>query len=223
MTRAKRIGAACLLALLWGCRVERTETREVRVPSDSDSTPTRVAIRTERRIEPPEQALDTRPWIPDSASVRISPDAAPVDTSWTAGVVERRRADLRPVALRSVRTARNPGFDRAVWEFEGVELPGYHLEYVDAPVRRCGSGEVTEIRGQGWLRVRLTPARAHTEAGEATVRERERRLDLPVLRELESTCDFEGNVEWVLGVAHPNRYRVMELHDPARLVVDVRH
>lgn len=209
MTRAKRIGAACLFALLWGCRVERTETREVRVSSDNGSTPTRVAVRGERRIEPPEQALDTRPWIPD--------------TSWTAGIVERQRANLRPVTLRSVRTARHPGFDRVVWEFEGTELPGYHLEYIDTPVRRCGSGEVTEIRGRGWLRVRLTPARAHTEAGEATVEDRERLLDLPVFRELESTCDFEGSVEWVLGVAHPNRYRVTELHDPARLVVDVRH
>jgi hypothetical protein len=35
-------------------------------------------------------------------------------------------------------------------------------------------------------------------------------------------CDFEGNVEWVLGVRHPSRFRVTELSDPWRVVVDVK-
>jgi len=30
-------------------------------------------------------------------------------------------------------------------------------------------------------------------------------------------------VTWVLAVQSPNRYRVLELEDPARLVIDVRH
>jgi hypothetical protein len=51
----------------------------------------------------------------------------------------------------------------------------------------------------------------------------EQRPELPVLLQLEPTCDFEGEVSWVLGVKAPNRYRVLELKDPPRLVVDVRH
>lgn len=150
-------------------------------------------------------------------------DVSPADFMGTAGIVEKTRADLPPATLREVRTALHPGFDRVVFEFAGTELPGYHLEYIDKPVRQCASGEVVPVAGDGWLQVRLVPAQAHTEAGEATVHERERRLDFPVLRELESTCDFEGHVEWVLGVASPNRYRVLELTAPPRLVVDVRH
>ena len=46
--------------------------------------------------------------------------------------------------------------------------------------------------------------------------------DRPIIREIESTCDFEGEVTWVIGVASPNRYQVLELASPARLVVDVR-
>ena len=64
---------------------------------------------------------------------------------------------------------------------------------------------------------------ARLATGEATVNERERRLSLPILKELESTCDFEAHVTWVLGMASPNRYRVQELSNPARLIVDVRH
>ncbi len=157
---------------------------------------------------------------------RGTDDTAGADTGragWTAGIVDRRRPEVRMTVLEEIRSARNDGYDRVVFRFSDNVLPGYHLEYVDRPVRQCGSGKAVEVAGDGWLAVRLEPAQAHDERGRATVRERERALDLPVLRELQSTCDFEGQVEWVLGVASPNRFRVLELSDPARLVVDVRH
>jgi hypothetical protein len=44
-----------------------------------------------------------------------------------------------------------------------------------------------------------------------------------VLKELKLICDFEGQVEWLLGLAARNGYRVLELTEPPRLVVDVRH
>lgn len=125
--------------------------------------------------------------------------------------------------LRDVRTARNEAFDRLVLEFEGDELPRYHVEYVDRPARQCGSGNEVRVAGDGWLRVRMEPARAHDDRGRATVSVRAPQPQLPVVRELRLTCDFEGQVEWVVGVSSPNRYRVLELHAPARLVVDVGH
>ena len=69
----------------------------------------------------------------------------------------------------------------------------------------------------------MSPANAHTEEGRPTVAERERTPSLPVLSELELTCDFEAVVTWVLGVGSPNRYQVREMNSPPRLVVDVRH
>jgi hypothetical protein len=79
------------------------------------------------------------------------------------------------------------------------------------------------VAGDSWLEVRLVPADAHDEAGRALIADRERQMSLGVLRELEQTCDFEAHVTWVLGLASPNRYRVLELQSPPRLVVDVRH
>ncbi len=156
---------------------------------------------------------------PDAQGVRPED---PKNREWTAGIVDLPRAGLPPVTLRDVRTARNEGFDRIVFEFEGTQVPGYHVEYVDSPVRHCASGETVEIAGQGWLQVRLQPAQAHAH-GQVTVAQRERKPALPVLQELELTCDFEADVTWVLGVKAPNRYRVMELREPTRLVVDVQH
>ena len=126
------------------------------------------------------------------------------------------------MVLRDVRAASQEGFDRVVFEFEGSAVPGYRVGYVDSAVQ-CGSGETVEVAGAALLQVRLDPAQAHTEAGEATVRERERRPALPVLQEMESVCDFEADVTWVLGLAARNRFRVQELAGPARLVVDVEH
>jgi hypothetical protein len=127
-----------------------------------------------------------------------------------------------PRLLRAVRAASNVGYDRVVFEFaDGV--PGYHLEYVDKPVRDCGAGDVKPIAGDGWLEVRFYPANAHTEQGEPTVRERELHPALPIVREIERTCDFEAVVTWVIGTASPNRYKVFELGTPPRLVVDILH
>ncbi len=46
---------------------------------------------------------------------------------------------------------------------------------------------------------------------------------LPIVRQVERTCDFEGVVSYVLGTASPNRYRILELKAPARIAVDILH
>jgi hypothetical protein len=45
---------------------------------------------------------------------------------------------------------------------------------------------------------------------------------MPVLREVEMICDFEGQVEIVMGVQTPNPYRVLVEPTPNRLIVDVQ-
>lgn len=142
-------------------------------------------------------------------------------SGWTAGIIDRRRTGAPVATLVDVRSARHADFDRVVFEYD--RLPGLHTEYIDRPVRQCGSGNVVRIAGDGWLEVRMQPARAHTDEGEPTIADRERMPNLPLLSELELTCDFEADVTWVLGVESPNRYRVLELRSPPRVVVDVRH
>ena len=150
-------------------------------------------------------------------------DPAPTPGEWTAGIVEKTQNVTGAALLLDARVAENEGFDRLVLEFEGDIMPSYHVEYIDRPIRQCGSGEEISVAGDGWLSVRLEPANAHTEEGQPTVQERSSMPGLPVVRQLTLICDFEAQVEWVLGVSSPNRYRVMELSEPARLIVDVRH
>ena len=140
----------------------------------------------------------------------------------TAGITEKKRPTVKRGRLEAARTGAHDRYDRVVFEFEGA-VPGYHVEYVDKPLRQCGSGHVKEVAGDGWLRVRFEPSSAHTEEGKPTVKDRERKLKMENLVELDLLCDFEGQVEWVLGVRSPTKYRVLELSGPPRLVVDVLH
>lgn len=127
-----------------------------------------------------------------------------------------------PRLLHAVRAATGAGYDRVVFEFrDGV--PGYHIRYVERPIVDCGAGDVKEVEGRGQLEVRLFPAHAHTEEGKPTVAERELLPRLPVIREVERTCDFEAVVTWVVGTASPNRYRAFELDGPPRLIIDIVH
>src|SRR2546430_1332265 len=67
------------------------------------------------------------------------------------------------------------------------------------------------------------PAGGHDDDGNPAPVERDRALGLPAVKEMKLACDFEGQVEWVLGVAGASPYRVSELTGPTRVVVDIRH
>ncbi len=174
----------------------------------------------------PEAGPVTADTAADSTVVGDPPTRVPGPLSspprtWTTQTTEVNRPATTGT-LEDVRMATHAGFDRTVFTFGG-DMPGYHVEYVDRPQYTCGAGEAVDLDGDAWLLVRMRPAQAHTDAGEATIGQRRRRPGFPVLREAMMTCDFEGDVSWVLGVASPGGYQMAELDKPARLVVDVRN
>ncbi len=146
----------------------------------------------------------------------------PSQFSGTAGIVQRNHALAVPAVLVDVDHDSCSGFERFVFEFEGG-VPGYRVSYVDRPITQCGSGRVVPVAGDAYLKMHFTPAQAHEiNSAEVTVSDRNRMLDFTNARQLVDVCDFEGNVEWVLGVRTPGRFRVTELTNPPRVVVDVK-
>jgi hypothetical protein len=223
-----------LATVLAGCTGEGDELRE--------ATERRRAAGVAEEPAPPRAAPEDAPT-PERlpAFVREEPAAADADagpapepppapppavaeagSGWTAGVVDAVRTQRGAVTLLDVRAGVNAGFDRIVLEFTGDAVPGHRVEYIDRPVRECGSGRTVAVAGDGWLAITLRGTRAHTEDGRATVQRRNRRVDMPVIRQVVFTCDFEGVVQIVVGVASPNPFRVTELGGPARLIVDLQ-
>jgi hypothetical protein len=144
-------------------------------------------------------------------------DQHPFETP--AHTFEKDAGGASPALLQEVRAARNEGFDRVVFEFEG-DVPGYTVEYVQS-IEECGSGNPMEFGGAALLSVTIQPANAHTEAGEATVEREISPEGTAVIREVKSFCDFEALVGWGVSLAGARPFRVFELQDPPRLVVDV--
>lgn len=177
------------------------------------------AARGSEQSSPGENSIARPHNLYDTMVAMVPPDTAP---AWTAGIVEGEGETVSMAYLSAVRFGAHGTYDRAVFEFRN-SLPGYHVEYVDRPVRACGSGKPVPLPGLGWLEIRFNPAAAHSESGESLLPAREAAPGLPILKEAALTCDFEGVVTWVLAVQAPNRYRVQVLGDPARLVVDIRH
>ncbi|MDP2312049.1 MAG: hypothetical protein Q8P41_04025 [Pseudomonadota bacterium] len=171
-------------------------------------------------VEPP-----TVPTVPTVPSTNPPPtneaDATGPDT-WTIGNVDVAPvADAKPVKVTAVRVGAHEGFERIVLEFEGDRVPGHHLEYIDRPAHDCASGAPRDIEGDGLLLVQVQPATAHDDAGAETT-PKESKPGLPVVREIERTCDFEAVVAYVVGVGAPTAYRAFELTAPARLVIDIK-
>lgn len=141
-------------------------------------------------------------------------------TSTKTRTVERSPAAIPHVI--NIRTGQHAAFDRVVIDLKGG-APGYKVGYVKE-VREDGSGKVVETRGRASLLVRLTPANAHHENGNATYSGPNRfSVDYPALREVAFAGDFEGTVSIALGIRSKTGFRVMTLHSPTRLVVDVAH
>ena len=151
-----------------------------------------------------------------------SDPARPASTVGPSSAAATNSTDPTPI-LRAVRTGQQPGVDRLVFEFDSPGMPAWRVEYVDRPVRDCGSGDAVPVAGDAWLQIRFTGAQAHTEEGAATSGPRRRPLAQPIARELVRTCDFEGEVTWVVGVARPNPYTANAMSAPSRLVIDIAH
>ena len=97
-----------------------------------------------------------------------------------------------PALLNALRVTKHANFDRVVFEFR-ERVPGNRIEYVTRPARDYESGQVRRVDGSGRLELQFFPAQAHAEDGEPGFRARELKPAQPVVRELERTCDRNGD------------------------------
>ena len=205
MNRAALLMLGALLLAGCGERTPHAAVPATANPAAASTSPPASAQAT----APPAQAVMPAPA---AAAYSLDPKGAPVGS----------RSTEAPV-LVDVRTAEHEGFDRIVFEFESDGLPQWRASWVEIPITDCGAGQVVPVSGTAWLQVRFSGAAAHTPEGKATSGPRQRRLRHPVVRDLARTCDFEGEVTWVAGLAGRHPYRADTLSAPPRLVLDIAH
>lgn len=123
--------------------------------------------------------------------------------------------------LRDVRVAAHADHDRVVFQFEGP-VPEYRVAFTEQ-ITECGSGNGVDLPGNSWLSVRFSPANAHTEAGSASGAPRALPGVGPNVQALKQVCDFEAVVEWVVALDHAGQFDVLELTNPSRIAIDIKH
>lgn len=233
------LAAGWLLAACDSGGGELREATEARRRQGVPPTDSAVTDDTAKQAAPGDEDLEIPPLV-DSTVLAGGRDTTPAPAppqpdapqtppqggqslgQWTQGrtAVEHRAREI--AVLGGMRVGRNEGFDRLVLEFQGGRIPSYRVEFDDGPIEACGSGERENVPGGAWLAVRLEMTQAHTDAGQPTVTPRRLTPGMPVLKAAQLVCDYEGQVEVVLGLAGRRPYRVTEVSNPARLVIDVQ-
>ena len=158
--------------------------------------------------------------------------ASSTGTETTAAPLEG--ASTEPVAvsatisetalLTDVRSARQEGYDRVVFEFSNG-VPGYDVGYVERPVVADGSGDEVAVEGGAVLRIRMEPALDADLTQESAPRTYTGPVrfspDTAVVDELVRTGGFEAVLTWAAGIDTKRPFRVTTLAGPPRIVIDV--
>jgi pyruvate/2-oxoglutarate dehydrogenase complex dihydrolipoamide acyltransferase (E2) component len=157
----------------------------------------------------------------------------PAPTTTTAGAAQpwsartrhgpgsRQPPDGPSAKLAAVRAARHQGYDRVVFQFEGAKVPAYRIGYV----REIALGETDDqfltLEGDALIEATFqgTASDDH-RPGTQTMPDRLTPA-LPQVRQLGLAEDWEGVVRIGVGLDHRAGFRVLELTDPVRVVVDV--
>ena len=135
------------------------------------------------------------------------------------------RSEITETALLTdVRSARQVGYDRVVFEFSNG-VPGYEVGYVERPVVSDGSGDEVAVEGGAVLRIRMEPALDADLTQESAPRTYTGPTrfspDTAVIDELVRTGGFEAVLTWAAGVDAERPFRVTTLAGPPRIVIDV--
>ena len=164
--------------------------------------------------------LGRSPLVP---GVVPSPSPSPVPTVspfvCSAGSLTLTSQTAPPLALiDAVRTGTHPGYDRVTIEFKNGTtgtikvIPQANPNFIRDP-----KGDTVTLLGSLGLLVVITGADNHTTFSGST----DIKTSYPGILEVRELGDFEGKVQWGLGLTSSLCYRAAMLDSPKRLVIDI--
>lgn len=147
------------------------------------------------------------------------PSATPFVCTTYHGVLTNQTAP--PLALiDAVRTGTHTGYDRLTIEFQNgrtgtIEItPQANTNFV-----MDGSGATVTLAGKYGLLIKITGADNHTAfSGSTDIKT----PSFPGMLEVRRVGDFEGTVQWAVGLSSNACYQAQILTSPTRLVVDIQ-
>jgi hypothetical protein len=118
--------------------------------------------------------------------------------------------------VTAVRAGGHTGFDRFVLEFDG-SIARYTVEPQNSPVFTLDpKGTKVTLAGTAGVLITVKPENWQAYTGPNGIRP-----GLPFLKQARMVQNFEGTMQWGLGIQGSPCLKVTTLQSPARLVVDV--
>lgn len=202
LTAAVALTAAASLALA-GCG---SDTSAPETPASSQTTTAGSS-----------PAALARTLSPDETEA-ADPSSGPADSAPKAA----ESAERAQLLVTEIRVGDHQGKDRVVFELDGQGVPGYSVDYVDAPVQQ-GSGFPVEVPGDSFLEVTILDQVLPTETDMTEVPVGTVSADEATgVAGVAFTGQFEGQSRSVIGLKGTGRaFSAFLLQDPVRLVVDI--
>ena len=155
-------------------------------------------------------------------TVAVTAPASHARPVWDTSPVEVTRNVKPTPKVVDLRVGEHGNFDRVVIDLDG-KVPGYTVKYT-RKLTYEGSGEAVPLKGRKFISIALFPAQAHNAQG-ANVYDgpKLRQYQMPALRGVAFTGDYEAQVSFGLALRQRSDFRVFFLHAPNRIVIDVKH
>lgn len=161
------------------------------------------------------------PEISNGELLGLSRDRINMTLPWGTGRIARDPAPgAASPTLTTLDLVTSSAFDRMVFEFSAdAPYPGYSVEWATAAIEGCSDSVGTA--GSAILRVTFEPIMLTDENGRATVAA-STNAGFDRLKTARQVCEMEGMVVFELAASTATEFRVLEMNQPGRLVVDLR-
>ncbi|WP_394831196.1 hypothetical protein LVJ94_32265 [Pendulispora rubella] len=161
-----------------------------------------------------------------NGSEEVAETSSELRPEWSTAEVNIRHDDIGSTDFKTLKVAKNTGFDRSVFHFSNDGVPGYRVRYVATPQICAGEGEL-EVQGNAFIEVQMMPAQSYDDETQKPTYSPATIVDfkpnLASVKHLKMSCPgFEAETSYVIGVSAKKNFRVLELKNPPRLVVDVQ-
>jgi hypothetical protein len=122
--------------------------------------------------------------------------------------------------IDALRTGTHTGYDRITIEFQNGQPQSLQLRpQTGTTFTRDARGDKVTLDGRYGILVIIKGADSHTSySGSADIK-----TNYSGLRETRNVGDFEGTVQWALGLASSPCYHAYILDNPTRLVIDLKN
>jgi hypothetical protein len=172
-------------------------------------------------IPSPSPSSNATPSLTPSPSPAQTPPDSNLPAFVCVGPVSLAGTSSPTVAfVDAIRTGTHTGYDRVTIEFNNGEPASVDMSpHAGTTFTQGASGQQVTLQGSTGMLVIIHGADEHTAyTGSVDVKP-----GYPVLVELRQVEDFEGTVQWGLGLSKTACYRAFYLTNPARLVIDIQN